>query len=426
MTDFYIITRRTGNRPHYYARFFDSADKTNIKEMSLSAVAKKLGLPKTDTSVGNRAKAREMEALCRRAVERGVVSVTPVGITLAQYGLDFWDWSGRRITLANKKNPGSIGKGYAHDMRQKFKTHIIPLLPLNCRLADVNSSLVNRIQDKLVSDGKLSNATVEKTMRSLTTLLNEAQRKDLIQHRVAVDKINTDSKKTRGILTMSEVAQMMKALAEEERRQVRDDTARLAIALAVTTGMREGEIRALKIGDINIINQQDSIVTVDESFSDYEHFKTTKGKRVREVACPTVIATELIRHAQQNPDAAVCDGIVFWSGKRGRQTGKFDQPVSKQGLLQMLYHALELIGIDENTRRQRNIVFHSLRHGYVSSVRTRVDDTLARLVIGHRDEKTSDIYTHVQYDTLKPIAAEGRRILSEIGGDDEGWLSQNV
>lgn len=411
MTNCYLITKEE----RYYGRFFDEAAKSDGKDIALSTLIRKLGLPRTDTKIGNRSKERRMEEICRLAIDKGIVSISSTDKPLAEYGLDFWDFNGRRITLANRKKPGSIGKGYADDMRQKFGSHIIPHLPKNCRLCQVNSALVNRIQDELVAEGKLSNGTIEKTMRSLTTLMSDAQRKDLVQHKVYVDKIDTTPKKERGILTMSEIAAMTKALIQEEVRKKRDELARLAIAVGMTTGMREGEVRALKASDILIINEEDSILMVDESYSDTEKaYKCPKGKRKREVTCPTIVAKALLLRASLNPHKEQSGDIVFWSPRKSRSTGLYDKPVSKSGILGMFYHALELIGIDEKKRKDRNLVFHGLRHSYASQIRGRVDDTITRLVIGHQNEKTTDIYTHTNYDMLKPLAERNRQIYAEI------------
>jgi len=416
VTDFYLIKKGfNGRKEKYFGRFFETTNRGDSKDIAVSTLARKLGMPKTDTTLGNRAKERRMEEICRTAIEKGVVAIASTESTVAEYGLEFWDFNGRRITLANRKKPGSIGKGYADDMRQKFRDHIMPKLPKDCRLAEVNSSLVNRIQDELVAEGNLSNGTIEKAMRSLTGLMNDAQRKDLVQHKVYVDKIDVTPEKERGILTMSEIAAMTKALIDEEQQKKRDDTARLAIAVGMTTGMREGEIRALKAQDIMIVNDEDSILMVDESYSDTEKgYKCPKGKRRREVVCPTVVAKALLDRAALNPHKEQSGDIVFWSGRKSRSTGMYDKPVSKSGILGMFYHALELIGIDEKKREARNLVFHGLRHSYTSQIRGRVDDTITRLVVGHQNERTTDGYTHVEYDMLKPVAERNRQIYAEI------------
>ena len=411
MIKFYLI-QKDGK---YRGIFFDESVRADGQTIAVSTLVRKLGLPKTDTSVGSRIKERQMENICREAIERGIVQIKTTGQTLAEYGLDYWDFNGRRITLANRKKPGSIGKGYADDMRQKFKSHIIPYLPKDCRLNQVNSALVNKIQDELVAKGTLSNGTIEKTMRSLTTLMSDAQRKDLVQHKVYVDKLDTRPKKERGILTMSEIAAMTKALLLEESQKKRDDLARLAIAVGMTTGMREGEIRALKASDILIVNDEDSILMIDESYSDTEKgFKCPKGKRKREVTCPTIVAKALLLRASLNPHKEQSGDIVFWSSRKSRATGLYDQPVSKNGILGMFYHALKIIGITDEVRESRNLVFHGLRHSYASQIRGRVDDTITRLVIGHQSEKTTDIYTHASYDMLKPVAERGRQIYAQI------------
>jgi len=74
----------------------------------------------------------------------------------------------------------------------------------------------------------------------------------------------------------------------------------LATTLSVFTGMRQGEIRAMKASSITLINDDQGIITVSQAIAVYAGLKTTKGKRERQVPCPRWLCEELLRMANKN------------------------------------------------------------------------------------------------------------------------------
>ena len=164
----------------------------------------------------------------------------------------------------------------------------------------------------------------------------------------------------------------------------------LAVALAATTGMRQGEIRALKKDCIefvenNVEYENQAIITVRENFAKTDGFKSTKGKRVRHVPVSKPLAEELVKMADSNPYK---NNLIFWS------EGSADTPIAGSYINKYYYAALAAIGITEEKRKERNIDFHSLRHFFNSMLRGEVDDSNLRLIIGHQSERMSDNYTH--------------------------------
>ncbi len=65
----------------------------------------------------------------------------------------------------------------------------------------------------------------------------------------------------------------------------------------------------------------------------------------------------------------------------------------------------------EAMRRERNIIFQSLRHFNVSGLRGIVSETKLRLASGHQSEAMSDVYTHVTYESLKDVAEASRNLV---------------
>lgn len=124
-----------------------------------------------------------------------------------------------------------------------------------------------------------------------------------------IESISSNPKK-RGILTSSELQKIIVTMRTQSSSEAFDPRVYLATTLSVFTGMRQGEIRALKASAIAIINDEQGIITVSQSIAVYAGMKSTKGKRERHVPCPRWLCEELIRFASLNPYGT---DLVFWS-----------------------------------------------------------------------------------------------------------------
>jgi integrase len=58
----------------------------------------------------------------------------------------------------------------------------------------------------------------------------------------------------------------------------------------------------------------------------------------------------------------------------------------------------KLLILGEIVRKERNILFHSFRHFFNSTIRGTVSDDILRLQTGHSDEKMTDHYDHMTDD----------------------------
>ena len=253
----------------------------------------------------------------------------------------------------------------------------------------------------------------------MTSPLREAYRQGLIDRdpTLKLESIQTNSKKIRGIITTSELQAILRRL-----QGMRKDHAYLAVALSAATGMRLGEIRALHKDSIEIVNELDTIVTVSESFAKKAGFKGTKGKKTRYVPLDRRIAEALIDFSKKNP---FNNCLVFWSYSSSNHpisashiseafneavADIFEEAADCKGQFVVLENG-DKIRKGEAMRKERNIVFHSLRHFYVSGLRGIVSETKLRLASGHQSEAMSDIYTHVTYENLKDVAEASRNLV---------------
>lgn len=162
--------------------------------------------------------------------------------------------------------------------------------------------------------------------------------------------------KARGILTEKEV----KALFDVEWKEERSSIASL---LSMTTGLRAGEVLALKLADIGTDR-----LYVNHSWSCTDGLKCTKTGKVRVVPLLSSVRDLLIGLVNSNPHGE--DGFVFYGLVA-------DKPMDTHFLLDGLKDALAKIGITEEQRAKRNIAFHSWRHYFATKMRGMLDaDTI--------------------------------------------------
>ena len=190
-----------------------------------------------------------------------------------------------------------------------------------------------------LAEGVLAPASINKVMAVGTTCLSWAFREGLIAADPTEGLISFSGEaKKRGILTPLEA----QALFTSRWKDTRAHTASL---LACTTGMRSGEILALKKEDIG-----ERVLNIRYSWSAYDGLKAPKNGEARRVPLLPEVRVKLLKLAEDNPHGL--DGFIFYGSLA-------DKPVDRSVLLDGLHEALTGIGIDAQAR---GIVFHSWRH----------------------------------------------------------------
>ena len=297
------------------------------------------------------------------------------------------------LYIKGKKQRGqTFSQSWAKENRSILERYILPQFE-NCKLSQIKALSVEKW---LLELPEISNSTKNKILNTLKIMLSEAKRLGLIEINPAenVKPLHRQSK-IRGILTTVEVKELF------DRKNFIDcwKGNRLYYAanlLASCTGMRQGEILALRPSDIF----PDKIV-VSHSYERLEHLKSTKTGKIREIPI-----SEFIRNILSSISHGLKQDDYIFSGDDKTK------PLTPGCLTDSLYFALAKIKIN---RVERNITFHSWRHYFNTQlIASGIDKMIVQSITGHSTDQMTEHYLHLNAEHLKCVTNLQHNILNGI------------
>lgn len=239
----------------------------------------------------------------------------------------------------------------------------------------------------------LSAGTVNKILGAITGPLAWAAREGIIQTNPAegIPRFSGAVEK-RDVFTPEEAALVLSARWKENR-------ARVGNLLAATTGMRAGEVLAVRRSDIG-----ENILEVRHSWSDFDGLKCPKNGESRRVPLLPEVRDELLALIEENPHKCV-DPFAFYSVMPDRP---MDQKFLGEGLKAAAEDANIKIG-------KRNIVFHSWRHYYAARMADRMAADQIQRITGHKSRAVFDAYAdHINQENLAAVGKVGAEVFGNI------------
>ena len=314
---------------------------------------------------------------------------------------NFWDFENSEYV---KKR---IARGYDIKQRNcKEKLGIVKRYWAKYFYADrtVQSLTSRELDDFLMylrTEKKLSADTVNKTMTAGNMAFEFLIKEGLITSNPlsSVERFKVNAKK-RGIPTETEMKKLM-----ELNWDWTDSVNKLAFKVAALFGLRAGEISGLQVCDIDA---NADLLYIRHSWNDTDKLKDTKNGDDRIIPIEHGVALELLMNARRNPDYSDTS-FVFWSPKVA------GQPMWPSSFEDDFYLAMQKIGISEEQRKERNIVFHSLRHYCATQIAQRASLEIAMKILGHRTEEMTRLYseheTQMKLNNAKEVLAQGWNVL---------------
>jgi integrase len=308
----------------------------------------------------------------------------------------FWDYETSQYVKEKHAYGQTIGKRHCYEQIRKLN-HWKEFFPTSTLLTDVTQQDLRKFQLKL-KDKNLAAKTINFILCTGTVAFNWAAARGEITLNPATGlrKFSGQSKK-RDILTPEEIEKIFSVKWKDER-------ARVGNLLSMTTGMRAGEVAALRAEDI----LEDRLV-IRHSWSFADGLKKPKNGEERIVPLLPKVRKELLKLLISSPYGN--EGFVFYGVNP-------EKPMHIDALSRELTKAYIEIKLPENKKDNkkekvkirramidRGICFHSWRHFYAANLADKVGIRQVQLATGHKTTAMAEHYAnHVQSNHLKAVS----------------------
>lgn len=293
------------------------------------------------------------------------------------FAKDFFSWEGE--WAVSKRSAGKrISPEQCTTKNLQVENHIIRVLG-GLFIEKIDSETVRYFRNRLYSEG-LSSSSVNKILGCLSDILKAAVEKKLLSNMPVIERVAA-SQNDRGILTHDEV----KSLFTQEWPDFRGYVANLC---AAATGCRLSEILGMRFCDLEPGYIHIKGVWVTQTGRWRPGLKN--GRKTRRVPVPPGVEGKLHDLQERNPYPPTPERFLFYSEFNS------DRPmVDRLATSEGLYKALAMIGIDEQTRKARNLSFHGWRHFFNSLlIESRVPLVKIQALTGHLSATMTENYYH--------------------------------
>jgi integrase len=365
-----------------------------------------------DAIRGGKFTLEDVEFLCKELQRQGLLvnftlAGTRAAVPFVDFLLNFWDFDSSQYVKEKRAHGQTIGRHHCDGHQGYIERFYKPYFndrPLNSiSREDIKSFSLSLTQVRTRPEGlkghfaeKLSTEYTNKILIAGTTALGWAFREGLIPTNPAAGIMRFSvTPKKRGVLTPAEAKILFSA--EWPNRQ-----AFTASLLAATTGLRLGEILAIRKNDVG-----GKILNIQHSWSSYEsRLKNTKTGEERRVPLLPQVKEKLLALVQENPHGDENENPYIFYGILP------DRPIDGKVLLNGLHAACKAAGIDS---LGRNVCFHSWRHYFASRmVDTMAPDAVKRIT-GHASKSVFEEYaSHVTAENLEEMAEATEKTFSNI------------
>lgn len=323
------------------------------------------------------------------------------GLTFAGFAAGLFDPAGEFATRRAVTEKGPYSRNYLSASDTAVRVHLIPAFGKKrldrIGLADVERWTLDKLAEK-DPEGKprYTPKTVRNYLQTLVVVLQEAARRGLIKASPAVRPLlpSKAPRVKRDALSPEEIRRLFDVSTEAQVWQG-SPLVRGAVLVALGTGARIGEVRAIRGSDVH-----PGWLEIARSWSATEGEKSTKSGKPRIAPLP--------KAAQ-----AVLDGLKKARGDGLLFTLNGKTPMSARHLQERFQAALTAIGIPPEEQEARGQTFHALRVTFNSLVRAaNVSQAKLQAVVGHESKELSDRYTAFRPEDLEEVRLAAEAMLS--------------
>ncbi|MFC9703335.1 tyrosine-type recombinase/integrase [Streptomyces sp. NPDC056943] len=286
----------------------------------------------------------------------------------------------------------------------KYEAHVrLYLIPVigSKRLESLGVADVRRFLVQL--EKKTTAATAKESHRVLRTALTAACREELITRNVAT-LVEPPRAKARELSPWS-LDETLDFLAAARR-----DPLYAAFVLAITMGLRRGELVGLRWADVDLDHRVLYVRQQTQRRRGVLYDDDPKGRRRRAVPLPAMCIAPLRWHRMRQNDQRVKAGEE-WKGSDYVFTTRTGSPVEPRNVYRSFTRVAASAGL-------RVIRLHDARHGCATILTAAgVPPRVVMEILGHSQISiTMDVYTHVVQDTQREAISHMDRLLKRRPG----------
>ncbi|HEX6457096.1 MAG TPA: site-specific integrase [Solirubrobacterales bacterium] len=267
----------------------------------------------------------------------------------------------------------STMRDYCNEANGALKPEFGPDTPAE----SIEEDRIEAYRTKLLTDGKVSRRTAQKRLVMLGGIFKRAKKLKWIPSDPTVD-VEPVSVKVSGdfnVLTVEQVEQVARACEDEMFRS--------AVTVAAFTGLRTGELRALRWRDIDFGH---SAILVRSNMPAGGEEKAPKSDKVRSVPLMDDAARALDALSRREHFTAPADRV--FPGATGGMLGE-------DAFRDALYEAMSEAGIDRKAfPGKKGFTFHDLRHTFGTLAVQVWPLSDVQAYMGHADIQTTMRYVH--------------------------------
>ena len=318
-------------------------------------------------------------------------SVRKENLTFREYADSFFIYDKCPHVARLKAEGKSIGEGYCKKERRALEKYVFPKKVATNPMADITRGNILDLRDSLIKEG-LSGNIINRVMKAIKVIFSEALYREDISYNPAsgISNVKTENREA-AVFTIDQ----LQALFSNPKESLawRTPTDYICFLIAACTGMRRGEILALKWKNVHL---EERYIHVAEAWKeDWKYIGPPKSGKERDTSIPRILLEALYRYHEITPYKAPDDFVLC------QEDGS---AYSQQRWYKAFNRALEAVGIEKP--KDKRLKPHSLRHNLNTLLRNSgVDEVLIRDMLGWADESIQNHYTH---NNIPLLQAQGK------------------
>ncbi|MCD1655205.1 tyrosine-type recombinase/integrase [Treponema zuelzerae] len=353
---FIVLKRRnTKGKQYYQVRFKDESGNT-IKSKSYPEAKTKL----------------QAMRLAEADLHHGIIPSSSDPLAL-QYCSEFWSENSPYFKSRKLKGK-ALSESYRYTGVYGLK-HFEEFLR-DKRMSEISPIELDAFADKLAETG-LKGRSINLGLAAIKRPMAVFCKKKGIPDPLLSVESHEETPKERGVITVDELSRVV---------SYNDDyRAKAIFLLGALGGLRRGEVRGLHVDDIDF---EKGIIHVRHNFvNTKEGLKAPKCDSIRSVPVPSILIETLKTVVSLYPTGIYAVPNLVDSEK----------PCDVVTINRAFTRILKFLGITEDERKNRNLVYHGLRHTFVTLAQsTGLPDFIVARLSGHKTLDMVRRYTNAE------------------------------